>query len=69
MQKQDEDVKRKLNGISDCRKQQQYHIFSQILLVTDNELEDARRDEADTAREGKLASAMLTMNSVNNTLG
>ena len=51
------------------RKQQQYHIFSQILLVTDNELEDARRDEADRAREGKLASAILTMNSVNNTLG
>ena len=69
MQKQDEDVKRKLNGISDGRKQQQYHIFSQIFLVTDNELEDARRDEADTAREGKLASAILTMNSVNNTLG
>ena len=69
MQKQDEDIKRKLNGISDGRKQQQYHIFSQICLVTDNELEDARRDEAATAREGKLASAILTMNSVNNTLG
>ena len=51
------------------KKQQQYHIFSQILLVTDNKLEDARRDEADTAREGKLASAILTMNNVNNTLG
>ena len=51
------------------RKQQQYWILIQILLVTDNELEDARRDEADTAREGKLASAILTMNSVNNTLG
>ena len=68
-QKQDEDVKRKLNGISDGRKQQQYHILIQILLVTDNEHEDARRDEADTAREGKLASAILTTNSVNNTLG
>ena len=48
------------------RKQQQYLILIQILLVTDNELEDARRDEADTVREGKLASAMVTMNSVNN---
>ena len=46
------------------RKQQKYLILIQIL--TDNELEDARRDEADTAREGKLASAILTMNSVNN---
>ena len=48
------------------RKQQQYWILILILLVTDNELEDARRDEADTAREGKLASAILTMTSVNN---
>ena len=48
------------------RKQQQYWIPIQTLLDIDNELEDVRRDEADTAREGKLASAMLTTNSVNN---
>ena len=48
------------------RKQQQYWILIQTLLDIDNELEDVKRDKADTAREGKLASAMLTTNSVNN---